>query len=72
VNPAPADEEHAEADLELADEHLIRYWTHRFRCTPVELLAVVARTGRSIAAVRAEIARRASLREASRRTESTP
>lgn len=66
MNPVPADEEKHEADLELADEHLVRYWTARFRCTPVELLSVVARTGRSISAVRAEIARRASLREASK------
>jgi hypothetical protein len=64
VNPQGADEDNGDADLDLADEHLIRYWTARFRCTPAELLSVVARTGRSIAAVRSENARRSNLREA--------
>ncbi len=59
MNPVAVEEWKAEADLELVDEQLMRYWSARLRCTPVELLAVVARVGRSISIVRAEIARRA-------------
>ncbi|MET0230450.1 MAG: DUF3606 domain-containing protein [Rhodanobacteraceae bacterium] len=66
MSAVPAEGEKGEADLELADEHLVRYWTARFRCTPTELLAVVARVGRSIAVVRAEVARRASMRDSSK------
>jgi hypothetical protein len=62
MNSAPTDEREQEEELELADEHRVRYWSARFRCTPVELLAVVARVGRSIATVRAEVTRRAGIR----------
>jgi hypothetical protein len=65
MKPSPAQEPKREAELELADEHGIRYWSTRFRCTPTELLAVVARIGRSVSLVQAEVARRASIRQAS-------
>ena len=51
-----------EADLDLADAEVIRYWSVRFRCTPIDLLAVVGRVGRSVSLVKAEIARRADVR----------
>jgi uncharacterized protein DUF3606 len=65
IHPSPQAPQE-EAQLELADEHLIRYWSARFRCTPVELLAVVGRIGRSISLVQAEVARRASIRQTPR------
>jgi hypothetical protein len=65
MNPRPNGTLDHEAELELADEHMLRYWSARLRCTPVELLAVVARVGRSIALVRAEVVRRARISRAS-------
>ena len=49
-------------DLELTDEHLVRYWSARLHCTPAELFAVVARVGRSVARVQEEATRRAGFR----------
>ena len=66
MNPMLAEEVKGEGELELADAQLVRYWSARFRCTPVELLAVVARVGRSISLVRAEATRRAGIREAAK------
>ena len=53
----------AEPELDLADAALVEYWSYRLRCTPVELLAVVGRFGRTIALVKSELARRAAARE---------
>jgi hypothetical protein len=65
MKPTDAQEPRKEADLELADGRLVRYWSTRFRCTPTELLAVVACIGRSVSLVQAEVARRAGLRQPS-------
>ena len=51
-----------EADLELSDEQLVHYWSSRLRCTPVDLLAVVGRVGRSLSLIRTELSRRIDLR----------
>jgi hypothetical protein len=53
----------AEPELDLADAALVEYWSYRLRCTPVELMAVVGRFGRTIALVKSELARRAAARE---------
>jgi hypothetical protein len=49
-------------ELDLADRFLMSYWSARLRCTPTELLAVVGHVGRSVPLVRAEVARRAVVR----------
>jgi len=63
VNPWQRELGAEPAEIELAQEHHIRYWSDWFRCTPIELLAVVGRVGRSIPLVEAEIARRAAIKE---------
>lgn len=49
--------------IELAQEHQVRYWSDWFGCTSIELLAVVGRVGRSVTLVESEIARRAAMKE---------
>lgn len=63
VNPWQRELGAEPAQMELAQEHQIRYWSDWFRCTPIELLAVVGLVGRSIPLVEAEIARRAALKK---------